>query len=548
MKKYNNYIGLFLLSLGILSCDNENAYKSIIDKKSNVELNVNKLDFSKYISVGASFTAGFTDNALFKAGQENSFPNILSKKFMMANGGTFNQPLTSDNIGGLLYAGNIIQPPRLYFNGKGPAVLKAAPKTEVTSKVTAEINNYGVPGTKSFHFLAPGYGSLQGVPKGKANPYFARFSSSETATLIGDAVAKKPTFFTLSEVGGNDVLIYATSGGSGKNQKGNFDPSTYASNDITDPTVFAQAYKSMVDALTANGAKGVVATVPYITSLSHFTTVPHNPLDPTTNASFAAQIPTLNKVYGVLNQVYKAIGQTDRVVEFATDKANPVVIVDESLPNLSTQIAGALIKSGPAFEAFVTQFGLPAQAAPKVAGLLGTFYGQARPATKKDLLVLPSSRIIGTVDKTAVAYLMKQGLPQALAGQFSVEGITKPLTDKWVLTPKEQTEIKEAIDAYNTTITTIAEAKGLALVDLKAILEKASTTGIMFDDYNMNTSLVTGSLVSLDGVHLTARGYALMANEILKAIDAKYGSNFTKATNGLPKAGDYPTNYSPKLR
>ena len=30
--------------------------------------------------------------------------------------------------------------------------------------------------------------------------------------------------------------------------------------------------------LTANGAKGVVANVPYITDLPHFTTVPHNPV------------------------------------------------------------------------------------------------------------------------------------------------------------------------------------------------------------------------------------------------------------------------------
>jgi len=64
----------------------------------------------------------------------------------------------------------------------------------------------------------------------------------------------------------------------------------------------------------------------------------------------------------------------------------------------------------------------------------------------------------------------------------------------------------------------------------------------------MTTKLVVGGLISLDGVHLTARGYALMANKILAAMDAKFGSNFTTATNGLAKAGNYPTNYSPALR
>ena len=64
----------------------------------------------------------------------------------------------------------------------------------------------------------------------------------------------------------------------------------------------------------------------------------------------------------------------------------------------------------------------------------------------------------------------------------------------------------------------------------------------------MTSQLVVGGLVSLDGVHLTARGYALMANKILEAMDAEFGSNFTKATNGLAKAGSYPTNYSPLMR
>ena len=45
-------------------------------------------------------------------------------------------------------------------------------------------------------------------------------------------------------------------------------------------------------------------------------------------------------------------------------------------------------------------------------------------------------------------------------------------------------------------------------------------------NYILTSSLVTGGAFSLDGVHPTARGYALLANEFLKSIDATYGSNF----------------------
>jgi len=51
----------------------------------------------------------------------------------------------------------------------------------------------------------------------------------------------------------------------------------------------------------------------------------------------------------------------------------------------------------------------------------------------------------------------------------------------------------------------------------------------------------------LDGIHLTARGYAIVANEMMKAIDATYGSNF-EASGNLIDAGTLPTNYPPTLR
>ena len=94
------------------------------------ELNAGDLDFSNYVAVGPSFTAGYTDGAVFKAGQENSYPNILSKEFAKAGGGAFTQPLVSDNIGGLLLGGTQIAEPRLFFNGATPERLGATPTTE----------------------------------------------------------------------------------------------------------------------------------------------------------------------------------------------------------------------------------------------------------------------------------------------------------------------------------------------------------------------------------------------------------------------------------
>ena len=497
------YLGLFLLSLSIVSCDVNNELDAIpAEVEAVVALNTDGLDFSKYISIGASFTAGYTDGALFIAGQENSFPNILAGKF----GTEFNQPLMNDNIGGLVYGGTAVQPPGFYFNGAGPARLDALPTTELTTVLSGPFNNYGAPGAKSFHLGIAGYGQL--------NPYFGRMASSPGASVMGDALAQSPTFFTLSEIGGNDVLGYALSGGSGVDQTGNYNPATYGGSDITDPNVFASVFSGMVTALTANGAKGVVANVPYITDLANFTTVPYNPvpLDAATagavNGAYAPYNGGIQQAFGFL-VAYTPMTQEMADAEIAkrtinfSEGQNAVVIVDEDLTDLEAL--------NPAF-----------------AGLK-----QYRHATSDDLLLLASSTVIGTT---------VGGNPQL------INGVTVPLADNWVLTPQEQASIMMATDAYNTTIAAVASSNpNVALVDFKGVLTEAST-GIMFDNYTMNTSLVTGGLVSLDGVHLTARGYALMANKMLAAIDAEFGSNFTLATDGLAKAGDYPTNYSPALR
>lgn len=538
------YIWLLLLSVVITSCE-EDDLSTFGQMEPLPELTAGEADFSNYVALGASFTAGFTDNALFIASQENSFPNTLSKEFAKIGGGAFTQPLMSDNFGGLAIGGTRITDPRLVFGGAGPVPLEAVigPVTVSTdialNNPTGPFNNLGVPGAKSFHYVAPGYGNIVNFPVA-ANPYAVRMTgSTPDATLAELAAAQGPSFFTLSEFGGNDVLGYATSGGDG-------------SNPITDTGTFDFTLAATLDALTANGAKGAIGNVPNITSLSYFTTVPFNSLDPS-NPDVAAQIPTLNTLYGALNGVFAFLQSQGaindaaaRSVVFSTTEANPLVIFDESLANISTLITQTLL-ANPDFPAFIAQFGLPPEAAPQVAGLLGIVYGQSRSATAADLVVLPSASVIGTVNEDFAAFLGSQGLPPTVAAQFSAEGVTLPLEDKWILTPVEQAEVAAATDAYNNSIAAQAQARGLALVDLKSVLEQAASTGIQFDDFNLNTSLVFGGLVSLDGVHLTARGYALMANSFLDAIDATYGSNF-RASGNTAKANDFVVSYSPLLQ
>lgn len=277
MKHYFKYIAV--LALGIVSCEPE--FDNPVDEVgaySNGEA-----DFSRYVALGNSLTAGYADNALYITGQESSYPNILAQQFEKTQATEeFRVPYVSDNYGGLLLGGNQIASNRLVlaFGEGGPApkvYTGMQPTTEVGEVLEGQFGNLGAPGAKSYHLVAPGYGNIEGVAAGIANPYFARFASSPQATVLEDALVQEPTFFSLW-IGNNDVLGYATSGGTGKDQSENLNPSTYGSNDITDANVFANLYGKMVQDLAAKASGGVLVNIPDVATVPFFTTVPSNPI------------------------------------------------------------------------------------------------------------------------------------------------------------------------------------------------------------------------------------------------------------------------------
>lgn len=506
-------------------------------------------DFTTYVALGNSLTAGFADGALYIQGQENSFPNILAQQFEQVGGGEFTQPLMNDNIGGLLLNG---QPMESFGNrltlsmvgdSPSPTPISGAPTTEVTNTLSGSFNNMGVPGAKSFHLLAPGYGNVAGLQTGQANPYFVRFRSAESATILEDAVAQNPTFFSLW-IGNNDVLSYAVSGGTGVNQTGNFDPSTYGSNDITDPNVFGGIYTQIVDGMISAGAtSGVVLNIPDVASTAFFTTVPTQPISP---ADLEGQLATLNGTYAQLNQAFAFLGVPERSIQFSESGPSGLVVRDESLPDMSAQLTAVL-----------TGAGVP----PAQAQLYGQQYGQARQTIYEpelvtpsdtsddadrtdyeDLILLTTSSVIGKVNEDRVTALVGMGVPEAEATQLSINGITYPLEDQYVLIKAEQDEVATATTAYNQTIKAIADANNLAFVDANALLDQLASTGISYDGGLITSEFATGGAFSLDGIHLTPRGYAFIANEIILAVEQKYDAELPAINigqyNGGPAIGD----------
>ncbi|PKA83298.1 hypothetical protein ATE92_1448 [Ulvibacter sp. MAR_2010_11] len=490
-------ICLGLLAIGFVSCEpefdnpvtNDGFYTS---GSANV---------TNYVAVGNSLTAGYADGALYITGQENSYPNIMAQQFAKAGGGEFTQPLMNDNIGGLLLNGTQVFENRFVLavgasGNPSPVRLIGTPTTEVTTSATGPFNNMGVPGAKSFHLNAAGYGA--------ANPWFARFQTSSSASVIGDAASMNPTFFSLW-IGNNDILSYATSGGIGVDQTGNFDPTSYGSNDITDPLVFAGAYSAQVDALMASSTGGVLVNIPDVTSIPYFTTVPAQsiPLDAATAGAINAQFALYNSqvLPGLVGAgIISAEEAAARQINFSAGVNFPIMS-DDDLTNVSA------ILQGPPFN-------LPAA----VAGLLG----QLRQANDNDLVVLTASSVLGTTPDPT--------------NPTGVIGVSIPLGDQYVLTAVEQGRVSAAVTAYNATIKALADANDLAFVDARAALAQVASTGVAFDAGVLTSAFVTGGAFSLDGVHPTPRGYAYTANLMITAINRKYD-----ATIPLVNIGNYAT-------
>lgn len=429
-------------------------------------------DFSNYIAIGNSLTAGYMDGALYSNGQANSIPAILATSFAATVDGdyTFNQPdINSENgfnnnispnpNGGITFGRFKLDTeariPSPVINGEAP-----------TAYSGPALNNFGVPGIT--------VGQLRD-PATANNPFYARFASNPgTSTILGEATAANPTFFSLW-IGNNDVLGYATGGAS--------NPASLTSN-----ADFQTRFTNVVtDLMTETSAEGVVINIPSFLGLAYFRAVPHNPipLDAATatqlNAAYTDYNNGLNQAAGL-----GAITQAEadrRQIAFEASTSNEFVMEDETLTDLSA-------------------LGLPS----------------IRQAEETDLTVLTLGSLLG-IDAFG-------------EGPY---GLQDAVSDQFVLIPSELVEIETSRQTFNGIMAQIVAANSDRLVlydtnaqdgafaDLFGLSD--GVPGITIDGVDLSPDFAPTGVLSTDGIHPNPRGNALIANEIIAAIEAKFGSD-----------------------
>lgn len=429
-------------------------------------------DFTSFVAVGNSLTAGYESAALFTSGQEGGFANIMAKQMAFAGGnGVFKIPLmpTEDGVGisetenGLYFRTKLVlgyTKDCLGQTSLGPVPANPDPDQQtmwgyLTTSVADQgpFNNTAVPGIKVAHLLAPGLGML--------NPFYGRFATNPaTDVLINEAAKVNPTFFSFW-VGNNDVLDYATSGG--------LKTITPVAGDIG--VGFKASYVAALQILLKDTPQGVVANIPDVTSVPFFTTVPYNAIVLTDQTL----VDQLNAGYALYNTTMESMGLSYRINWQLG--ANPMVIADKGMGLPVPQLNIRQIKSG-----------------------------------ELVLLTIPQDSL-----------------------KCGGWGTAKPVPDMFVLTETEIQNVETATDAFNKIIKDNVDANGLAFLDVNGLMKQVATQGIIADGIDFTSAFVTGNLFSLDGIHLTPQGNALVADYFIRAINAKYNSKIPEVN-----VSDYP--------
>jgi hypothetical protein len=243
-------------------------------------------DFTNYMAIGSTYTAGFADNSLYASAQLNSYPERLFEQFSLVGAkGPFIQPLLPGEYGfprpkkvlayvhsPCNYNDSTLEPINYPYPLDSPGSMHFVSNTN-----HGQVNNIGVPGLRVVDFPVAGYSAPN------VNIYASRFFYPNSSTPMDELRNRvgnlNPTFFTLW-LGMEDVLDYAVGGGQGDGS-GNASPQAlnfYSVNDISPLTVWQTLYDSVVKLSISTGSNGALINIPDITAFPFFTALPPNGL------------------------------------------------------------------------------------------------------------------------------------------------------------------------------------------------------------------------------------------------------------------------------
>ena len=148
---------------------------------------------------------------------------------------------------------------------------------------------------------------------------------------------------------------------------------------------------------------------------------------------------------------------------------------------------------------------------------------------------LPTSVLSGLLGIIPGDYVNPTGLAQIpLILAQTQKG---PITDAGVLSAAEVVTVQAQVTAFNQVISQQAQTANATLVDINALFKQVSSSGLTINGYTGTTAFL-GGFFSLDGIHPTNTGYAVVANKFIDTMNAAISTKIPDVALGPVAAVD----------
>lgn len=470
-------------------------------------------DFSSYVAVGNSLTAGFQSNALYEDAQKYSFPNLLAHQLQIEN---FEQPLISNP--------GIGDPGRIeLINLEGSITQYNTNQGELINMgIGRPYNNLGVPGINiGAYENAPDDNPLYPLIINEGNP------QSPLPNIHAAVQALQPTVVSFW-LGNHDILSYVRSGGL---------------QEFTNPNDFQAQYASAITKLQnlESDPTIITANIPSVESIPYATTL---------GPQIQSQIEDNEQVPGLV--VQRTFYQENQQIG-ASENGDPVGLIQERY--LDDPSHALILLTARDYLPYIGVSANPqAQSYDEeaVTNILNYWRGyivNAGVAAEEEVANYNQEDIENTLTQMTIAQYEQtfgpaeaQGFAVAYEGfdfnqPFGLDG-QNPFPNQFVLGSNEINIINTVTSIYNSIIA----SQGDIQFDVNSFFEQIIQDG-QYADPNSDVTLqpTIGSSFSLDGIHPSNRAHAALANELIKTINEATGSNIeqiniAKIPEGIPVA------------
>jgi hypothetical protein len=107
-----------------------------------------------------------------------------------------------------------------------------------------------------------------------------------------------------------------------------------------------------------------------------------------------------------------------------------------------------------------------------------------------------------------------------------------------VMTSSEAAVIRTTVLAYNLVIASQAYTHNAVLVDINSLIDKVDSSGYAIRDSEKLTLDYLGGFISLDAMHPTNSGHAVIANEWIRTMNNRLGLNIPSVNVAAVAAAD----------